>query len=130
MEGSIRIIIVMSKDRQESSWGDNPDLLERIQVRQMMIAGDDKIGLPLNGTFKVLGITWIGLQGGKLDRSGNDNGHGSELVDKFGEGLFRAVKPISNLWVSEDAEEFSADGIGEKQENLFTANQPHNQIRI
>jgi hypothetical protein len=70
----------MSNDCQESSWGDNPNLLERIQVRQMMIAGDDKIGLPLNGTFKVLSITWIGLQGGKLDRSGNDNGHGSELM--------------------------------------------------
>ena len=49
----------MSKDRQESSRGDNPSLLKRIQVRQMMIAGDDEIGLPLNGTFKVLGITWI-----------------------------------------------------------------------
>ena len=120
----------MSNDCQESSWGDNPDLLERIQVRQVMISGDDKIGLPLNGTFKVLGITWIGLQGGKLDRSGNDNGHGSELVDEFGKELFRAVQPISNLWISEDAEEFSADGIGEKQENLFTAHQPHNQIWI
>ena len=57
---------------------------------------------------------------------------GFELVgiDEIGEGLFRAVQPSLNLRIREDAEEFGADGIGEKQKNLFTAHQPYNQIGI